>query len=454
METLPLIIRVSWRSIWRNRRRTWITLSAIAFGLALAVFFISFAEGVYNQLIDDATRMQGGHFTLEHPQYREAPAIDLFVKNVSELRAKLEALEGVRGTKALILGQGVVTSGSGGVGVAIMGVEPEVEVHTSPLAEHRAGREDESESLTLTLRPCRDVPSSADELEAMVQEKVPHGNHGFFRSMRRCRSCWTKNRKEGFQPFPSGRTLPTSMARLLAFIIAACPAIAHAESELTPRQILDRVDDLYRGESSRAIMVMKVVTENWTRELELEAWSRGKEQSLFRILSPHKEKGTATLKSGKHMWNYLPKVNRVIKMPSSMMGSSWMGSHFTNNDLVKESRMAEDYDFEYGEPRNTDEIAILCLPGPEAPVVWGKVVVRVRREDWMPIEVEYFHEDMALARAMTFSEYRTSGERLLPFYMRITPTDKPQEHTEIVYKEIEFDLALSDDLFSLRSLRK
>lgn len=134
METLPLIIRVSWRSIWRNRRRTWITLSAIALGLALAVFVISFAEGVYNQLIDDATRMQGGHFTLEHPQYREAPAIDLFVKNVSELRAKLEALEGVLGTKALILGQGVVTSGSGGVGVAIMGVEPEVEVHTSPLA--------------------------------------------------------------------------------------------------------------------------------------------------------------------------------------------------------------------------------------------------------------------------------------------------------------------------------
>ena len=122
------------RSIWRSKRRTWITLSAIAFGLALAVFFISFADGVYNQMIDDATRMQGGHFTLEHPSYREAPAIDLFVTGVAEHRSRIESLDGVAGTKALILGQGVVRTGSGAVGVAVMGVEPSVEVATSPLA--------------------------------------------------------------------------------------------------------------------------------------------------------------------------------------------------------------------------------------------------------------------------------------------------------------------------------
>ena len=136
----------------------------------------------------------------------------------------------------------------------------------------------------------------------------------------------------------------TSFALLLCFNPSA-----RAQEDLTPGAILDRIDDLYRGKSSHAIMRMAVVTENWTRELELESWSMGKEKSLMRILSPRKEKGTATLKSGKQMWNYLPKVDRVIKIPSSMMGSSWMGSHFTNDDLVKESRMAEDYDFEYGE---------------------------------------------------------------------------------------------------------
>ncbi len=138
MDKLALIFRISWRSIWRNRRRTWITLSAIAFGLALAVFFIAFADGVYNQLIDDATRMQGGHFTLEHPQYREAPAVDLFVGGVSGLRARLEALDGVGGTKALVLGQGVARSARGAAGVSVMGVEPSLEAAASPIAASMA----------------------------------------------------------------------------------------------------------------------------------------------------------------------------------------------------------------------------------------------------------------------------------------------------------------------------
>ena len=139
METLSLVLKVSWRSVWRNKRRTWITLSAIAFGLALAVFFISFADGVYDQMIDDATRMQGGHFTLEHPLYRDAPAVDLRISHVTELRASIEKLEGVSGTKALVLGQGVVRSGSGAVGVAVMGVEPSIEETTSPLARRING---------------------------------------------------------------------------------------------------------------------------------------------------------------------------------------------------------------------------------------------------------------------------------------------------------------------------
>ena len=134
MEKFALIFRISWRSIWRNRRRTWITVSAIAFGLALAVFFIAFGDGVYNQLIDDATRMQGGHFTLEHPDYREAPAVDLFVGGVSGLRGRLEGLDDVLGTKALVLGQGVARSGHGAVGVSVMGVEPSLEAASSPLA--------------------------------------------------------------------------------------------------------------------------------------------------------------------------------------------------------------------------------------------------------------------------------------------------------------------------------
>ena len=201
-------------------------------------------------------------------------------------------------------------------------------------------------------------------------------------------------------------------------------------------------------------MAMTVVTGHWTRELRLEAWSQGREKSLFRILSPRKEKGTATLKSGRQMWNYLPKVDRVIKVPSSMMAGSWMGSHFTNDDLVKESRMADDYDFEFGEAAADGEIAIVCRPKPEAPVVWGKVVVRVRGADGMPLAVEYFDEDMEPARTMSFGDYREVGKRLIPLSMRIVPAHEPQEHTEVRYEQIEFDRPLAEDLFSLRGLRE
>jgi len=128
------LLKVSWRSIWRSKRRTAITVSAIAFALAIAVFFVSFAEGVYAQMTDDAVRMQAGHVTLEHPEYRDAPAIDLAVGEVGELRAKLAKLEGVEKTKVIVLGQGVARSGHAAVGVAIFGVEPSVELDTSIVA--------------------------------------------------------------------------------------------------------------------------------------------------------------------------------------------------------------------------------------------------------------------------------------------------------------------------------
>src|SRR6478736_6177235 len=109
------------------------------------------------------------------------------------------------------------------------------------------------------------------------------------------------------------------------------------------RALLDRTDDVLRGRSSKGKMTMKVVTARFTRELTLEQWSRGKDQFLVRILEPQKEKGTATLRNGPDIWNYLPKVERVIKVPASMMGGAWMGSHVTNDDLVKQSRLADSF---------------------------------------------------------------------------------------------------------------
>jgi hypothetical protein len=202
---------------------------------------------------------------------------------------------------------------------------------------------------------------------------------------------------------------------------------------------------------------MTVTTAHWKRSLTLEFWSKGKEKSLIRVLAPKKEKGTTTLRSGNDIWNYLPKVKRVIKLPSSMMAASWMGSHFTNDDLVKESRMADDYTFELtfsGVSEGHEIVEITCHPKPEAAVVWGKVLVRARRKDYLPLFVKYFDEDLRLARTMTFSQVSQMGDRLLPTLVTIVPEDKPAESTIIHYQEFDFDIDLDDGFFSLRTLQR
>ena len=152
-----------------------------------------------------------------------------------------------------------------------------------------------------------------------------------------------------------------------------------------------------RGESSQGISTMEVVTENWDRAMEMQMWSLGTEHALVRILSPRKDAGTATLKAGTEIWNYLPRVDRTIKIPASLMSASWMGSHFTNDDLVKESRLIEDYEITLAYEGDRDGVVVWefdLVPRPEAPVVWGRIAYQVRKADTMPTWARYFDEDM------------------------------------------------------------
>jgi outer membrane lipoprotein-sorting protein len=254
------------------------------------------------------------------------------------------------------------------------------------------------------------------------------------------------------------RCLRSLFFLLLALTATASLHVHYALAEpITAAEILDKVDDLYRGSSSHGKMSMEVVTAHWTRTLSLEFWSMGKDKSLVRIIAPLKEKGTATLRSGTEIWNYLPKVNRVVKLPSSMMSASWMGSHFTNDDLVKESRFTRDYDFEitYQGIREGQEIVELtCIPKPEAPVVWGKVIVVVRRADFIPLRIHYYDEGLHPARTMVLSNLKELAGRTLPTLMTLRPEEKPGEKTQVTYQEIQFDVSLSDDFFSLRKLQE
>ena len=246
-----------------------------------------------------------------------------------------------------------------------------------------------------------------------------------------------------------------AVATLLAvFLCVLTPLPARAQSA---REIIDQVDRLLRGESSEARFTMDIGTEHWERSLTLRAWSLGTEYTLVRVETPAKEAGIATLKAGQEVWNYLPRVDRTIKVPSSMMMGSWMGSHFTNDDLVKESTLADDYEIEIefeGARGDVDVWEFLLLPRPEAPVVWGKIRYQVRRDDLMPTWARYYDESDELIRTMTFSEHVVMGGRLVPAVMTVEPADDPDEITVLRYHELEFDIGVDEEFFSLRNLRR
>jgi outer membrane lipoprotein-sorting protein len=235
------------------------------------------------------------------------------------------------------------------------------------------------------------------------------------------------------------------------------PAAAQADDAALARELLNATDDMHRGESSAGTVTMNVRTSRWERSLTIKAWSLGEEKSLMIIESPAKEKGMATLKVDDNIWNYLPKVDRTMKVQASMMSGSWMGSHFTNDDLVKESRMADDYSFQItSRPADDPEglYVIECIPKPDAPVVWGKVVVKIRGTDKQPTEITYWDEKGELKRTMTFSDIRDVGGRSIPMRMILRPADKPEEFTEVVYEDIRFDVEIPASTFTVQGLKR
>lgn len=245
----------------------------------------------------------------------------------------------------------------------------------------------------------------------------------------------------------------TSLLLPLLAALAASPA----QAQPSAREIVDRVDRLLRGNSSEGRITMEIETADWSRSLDMEIWSLGTEHALVRVLAPRKDAGTATLKAGNDLWNYLPRVDRTIKLPPSLMGAAWMGSHFTNDDLVKESQLIEDFDIEISFDGVRDGVRVwefTLTPKPEAPVVWGRIEERVRQDDYMPLWARYYDEQGELARTMTFSDFRRMGGRLVPTVMTVEPTDKPNERTVIRYERLAFDVPLDESFFSLRQLQR
>jgi len=216
--------------------------------------------------------------------------------------------------------------------------------------------------------------------------------------------------------------------------------------------LLKKMDELFRSKSSIATMKMQIVTPNWQRTLEMQSWTRGMDDTFIRVLSPRKDRGVATLKIDKEMWNYFPKINKVIKVPPSMMMGSWMGSDFTNDDLVREVSLVEEY--QVSKTEEGENYRLTLIPKENTVTVWGKIEIVVNQQSLLPVEQSYFNEKGVQVRTMLFSDIKDFNGKKMPAIMTMMPLNKTGHKTVIEYVEAEFDIELPGNVFTVRNLQK
>ena len=233
-------------------------------------------------------------------------------------------------------------------------------------------------------------------------------------------------------------------------LVLGFPASAQ---EPAAREVLDRAENLLWGKTVQGEYEMTITTARWQRTLALRAWMERPRRSFIRIAAPAKEKGIGSLRIGAEMWNYLPNVERTIKIPPSMMLQPWMGSDLTNDDLVKSSSVVDDYTHRI--VREEDGAWVLeLLPKPESAVVWGKIVYWIRKADFVQVKEEFYDERGALVRTMTFSDVKLVGGRSIPTHWQIRPADKPGNSTTFVIRSAVYDRAIDPEIFTQRNLQK
>ena len=238
---------------------------------------------------------------------------------------------------------------------------------------------------------------------------------------------------------------------LLLFLI---PALGLAEERDGKTIVRDAIDN-WRGLSSYTEMTMVIHRPDWERSMTMRAWTKGDKRTLVRVVEPKKDRGNGTLTDDKSMWSYSPKVNRVIKVPSSMMGQSWMGSDFSNKDIAKADDIVDQYQHSILKTEEIDGVTIYdirSIPNEDAAVVWGSEVMRIR-EDHVVSQHSYYDQDGELVKTLETLEIMEMGGRVIAKRQRMSKTDKPDEWTEIQVNDVEYEVELKDSLFTLSNLR-
>ncbi|MEE4256774.1 MAG: outer membrane lipoprotein-sorting protein [Bacteroidales bacterium] len=243
---------------------------------------------------------------------------------------------------------------------------------------------------------------------------------------------------------------------ILAMLLAV-PVLETDAQDLSATEIIQKSTDLLNGESSKGTMKMTVVRPSWSREVTMKSWSMTDEYYLILITAPVKDKGQTFLKRQTDMWNWMPSINKMIKIPPSMMSQSWMGSDFTNDDLVKMNSYVNQYTHKIvGEEvvEGHDCYKIELLPKPDAAVVWGKVLAWISKEEYYQLKLEFYDEDMELVNRQECFDIKQFGDRKLPSMLVMTPVDEPGNKTIIEILENEFNIDINESFFSQQNMKK
>ena len=245
-----------------------------------------------------------------------------------------------------------------------------------------------------------------------------------------------------------------NLQRLLTIVIFCFSIISSAQSA---EDIIRMADVKYRGKSSYSEMTIEIIRPKWSKQMKIKGWSEGTKYSVSIVTSPAKEKGTVFLMRDKEVWNYMPTIDRTIKFPPSMMLQNWMGTDLTNDDLVKQSSILEDYTHkiigeELKEGYNCWVIEL--TPKEDAPVVWGKVLIWVDKLEYMMLQSDYYDEDDYLVNQMIGSEIKEFSGKKLPSKLRVIPVNDEGQETILIYDKLEFDIKISDQFFTTNYMKR
>ena len=246
------------------------------------------------------------------------------------------------------------------------------------------------------------------------------------------------------------------MGQRFFFIFLLTIITANVGFSQSALEIVKKSDEKFRGLSSYSVLKMQIKRADWSREMKMKAWSQGEDETLILITSPKRDQGITFLKKKNEMWNWQPTIQRVIKMPPSMMMQSWMGSDFTNDDLARQSSIVSDYSHKI---TGDDKIegrscyVIELKPKEDAPVVWGKVKLWISKNDFLQLKAEFYDEDNFLVNTVFSSNIREIGGTILPTVMKLVPADQPKNSTVLEYEQLEFGVKFKSDFFSVKNMK-